>query len=101
MELLIKLKESEFPEHFVINGQHINDKHIIANAFNTYYTGLGPNLASKILPMPGQHVTDYLENPVESNFTFTTITVEDVSKIIDGLKSKPSSIVDNISVYII
>ena len=36
----------KLPDYFKIDGNIVNDKHVIANKFNTCFTNIGPTLAS-------------------------------------------------------
>ena len=38
----------KLPDYFKIDGNIVNDKHVIANKFNTIFTNIGPTLASQI-----------------------------------------------------
>ena len=38
----------KLPDYFKIDGNIVNDKHVIANKFNTFFTNIGPTLASQI-----------------------------------------------------
>ena len=53
------------------------------------------DIADKIPPAP--HFNNYLNNPVESKFSFHTITENKVSSIINKLKNKISYGYDSIS----
>ena len=39
---------NSYPEKFKDNGSHITDCKSIANGFNSFFTNVGPSLASKI-----------------------------------------------------
>ena len=73
----------------------INDLVVIANKLNDYFTHIGSTLADKIPPAP--HFNNYLNNPVESQFLFHTITENKVSDTINKLKNKISYGYDSIS----
>ena len=62
----------------------------IANKFNEYFAHIGSRstLADKIPAAP--HFNNYLNNPVETKFSFQTITENKVSNIINKLKNKIS-----------
>ena len=66
----------------------IHDPVIITNKFSNYFAHIGSTLADKIPPAP--HFKNYLNNPVESQFSFHTITENKVSNTINKLKSKIS-----------
>ena len=60
----------------------------IANKFNEYFAHIGSRstLTDKIPAAP--HFNNYLNNPVETKFSFQTITENKVSNIINKLKNK-------------
>ena len=72
-------------EYFDINGIRIYDKNIIANSFNTFYTGIGPSLC-RTLPKSDVNPTSYLKSRNKySMFTEPTNDIE-VKKLISNLK---------------
>ena len=75
----------------------LTEEHEIANAFNTYFTNIGPSCASNIKTNTDKTFDYFLGRPRALKFTFNQITETDVIKIIDGLPSKTSSGIDDIS----
>ena len=73
----------------------LNDPLVIANKFNEYFAHIGSTLADKIPPAP--QFNNYLNNPVESKFSFHAITENKVSSIINKIKNKLSYGYDSIS----
>ena len=73
---------------FLVDDQMISNPVTIANKFNEYFAHIGSTLADKIPAAP--HFNNYLNNPVETKFSFQTITENKVSKIINKLKNKVS-----------
>ena len=73
---------------FLVDDQMISNPVTIANKFNEYFAHIGSTLADKIPAAP--HFNNYLNNPVETKFSFQTITENKVSKIINKLKNKIS-----------
>jgi len=86
-----------FPKYFLINNQYISDENSVANAFNKYYTEIGPELAQSIVPPRNKSYTDYLLSPVSHEFQFEQVNVEEIEKVIDNLKPKTSSGIDGVS----
>ena len=41
-------KKNNYPEAFLINGELISDKVVLANQLNLYFSNIGSNLASQI-----------------------------------------------------
>ena len=81
----------------MINGHKETENRNIANAFNSYFTEIGPNLAKDIEMPINKNYKDYLTNPVQSNFQFKSVNIEDVVKAIQSLKPKTSCGKDLIS----
>ena len=74
----------------------ISDPMTIANKFNEYFAHIGSTLADKI--PAASHFNNYLNNPVEENFSFKTITENKVSIIKHRkFKNKTSYGYDSIS----
>ena len=85
------------PCRFKVDDKILTEEHEIANAFNTYFTNIGPSLASNIKTNTDKTFDYFLGRPRALKFTFNQITETDVIKIIDGLPSKNSSGIDDIS----
>ena len=89
--------KTQLPELFKLDGKLITDKIDIANQFNTFFTNIGPSLASKITTDGNKTYKSFLNEPSAHEFTFNKITEVDVLNIIDKLPSKAISGVDGIS----
>ena len=88
--------KSRFPETFKqSNGKIISDPKEIATAFNDYFISIGEMGA--VTQPPNCHFSDYLGNKPKCNLQFHRITQGDVAQIIDSLKPKTSTGIDNIS----
>ena len=88
--------KSRFPETFKqSNGKIISDPKEIATAFNDYFISIGEMGA--VTQSPNCHFSDYLGNKPKCNLQFHPITQFDVAQIIDSLKPKTSTGIDNIS----
>ena len=85
------------PCRFKVDDKILTEEHEIANAFNTYFTNIGPSLASNIKTNTDKTFDYFLGRPRALKFTFNQITETDVIKIIDGLPSKNSSGIDDMS----
>ena len=70
---------------------------MIANRLNTFFTNIGPKLASQIVTGGNSSYEDFLINPTVHEFSFDEIREQDVVNVIDKLPSKTSSGVDGIS----
>ena len=92
-----KTSKEDLPKSFILNGSQIDNDKTIADEFNSYFTNIGPKLASHISCPSEKHFTDYLTNPLPMNFSFSNINSDTVIKVINNLKPKPTSGVDNLS----
>ena len=70
----------------------------IANTFAKYFSTVGKDFANKTMP-PQTPLSDYVKKIQNNSKTmyFQPASVEEVSKVISGLKPKTSSGYDNIS----
>ena len=85
------------PQYFIVDREVLTDKHVIANRLNTFFTTIGPKLASHIVTDGNSSYEDILINPTLHEFSFNEIGEEYVVNVIDKLSSKTSSGVDGIS----
>ena len=71
----------------IVNGNIVKSERSIANEFNIFsLTNIGPNLADNINTNNKRTYTSYLTNVTASNFYFSPISQDDVSKIIASLR---------------
>ena len=97
-EILNKQKDkTNFPNYFLYEGRKITDPKEISNEFNSYYVNVGPQLAENIITPSNQSFKDYLQNPIQNQFVFRKVNEATVMKVIDSLKPKCTSGIDNIS----
>ena len=94
-------KKRNLPDFFNIDGELVSHKETIANKFNSYFTNIGPELASKIKTNDDKTFKDYLNTPCEHRFQFTPVTEHEVTRIIDMLKPKSSHGFDGLSVKLL
>ena len=92
-----KNNTSPFPEFFIVDNLKITDSNEIAEHFNRFFTNIGPELAAKIDMPPNKSYTHYLKKTFQHTLTFEKVKKEDIIKIIENLKPKTSSGIDNIS----
>ena len=78
------------------NGKIENDKEI-AEEFNTFFTNIGPKLASQIPQINDKTFDSYLLNTNNCTFDFKNVSEETVTKIINDLPSKSSQGFDRLS----
>jgi hypothetical protein len=79
-------------DYIIVDGSKVTDKLSIADNFNKYFTMLGSNLASKILPatVPFQ---EYLSNNLPNNsksFSLFLTDVTEVTNIVSDIKNSMS-----------
>ena len=90
-------KNTDMPNSFIIDGNKIDDKQTIADRFNSFFTNIGKDLATKITPPKNKLFQDFLKKPVKSVCNFHHTTEEDILKIINNLKPKTSKGHDSMS----
>ena len=97
--ILSKSKQNKsISSEFLCGDVLIKDGVEIANAFNKYFTEIGPKLAESIPTYPNNNFRhNLLKVHCSSKFNFSTVPSEEVEKIISKLKSKSSSGHDGIS----
>ena len=89
---------TQFPNEFTIDNKSITDHKEIADQFNIFFANIGAKLSSgNDRHNEDKSFSDYLNNPTENRFNFSVINVSEVLMIINKLKNKNSSGVDEIS----
>ena len=73
----------------------------IAERFNTFLTNIGPTLAAKINSVSLPHFSTYLTQQFVANFSFSNVSAEDISTIINNFKPKSSAGHDNLSMKLL
>ena len=82
----------------MINNLSVEDPQEIANHFNRFFIDVGSDLSNKIVvDNASSKFTDYLTHPTNLNFNFNLTTENEILTIINKLKNKNSSGVDEIS----
>jgi len=93
--------KSSFPDSFIFNDVAVSDPQQIADNFNDYFSNIGPNLASKIIPPRNKTFNSFLQNPPLSRFKFEKITEENILKLMLNFKPKTSRGIDGISMKLL
>ena len=75
----------------IIDGKTVGNDKGIANALNSHFLNVGPNLANKVNHSSASH-KDYLLNPTTDTVFFTPTDSIEISKEIYSLKNKKSGI---------
>ena len=91
-----KKQKDQLPGFFRSNGAILNDYLDIANGFNTFFSQVGPNLASEI-DNTNFRYENYLKDRNDTSFKFSKISEVDILNICKLLKPKVSSGADFIS----
>ena len=92
-----KKRKENIPDFFKNNTQEeIRGAQKIAEGFNSFFAGIGPELANNIAPSNIDFRT-FLGPQNEEMFIFSTVTHDTLVKIISKLKMKNSAGPDNIS----
>ena len=73
---------SAYPENFVVNGESISDKKKISDAFNKFFTSIGPDLANRLDSSGKPSFSSYLGPRKQTNFNFRPTTNKEVGEII-------------------
>ena len=71
----------------IIDGKTVSNDKGIANALNSYFLNVGPNLANKVDHSSASH-KDYLLNPSTDTVFLTPTDSIEISKEISSLKNK-------------
>ena len=96
-EIICKSNTKKNPEKLLIDGTYILNKQEIVNKFNEYFVGIGPKLANNIPNINNKSYADFLRPQIDSVFHFELLTDDDVTKLINSLRSKSSYGYDGIS----
>ena len=93
-ELRGKTKQSIKPS-FMINGQFVQDRRIIANEFNKYFTSIAKNMNDDLqIELSRSTIPsfeDFMDKSVEGSIYLSDCTTEELMKIISELDSNKSS----------
>ena len=90
-----------FPKYFNVERALIDDKAVIANKFNNFFTSIGSELAQSIDIDGKPKFNSYLTNAKSSRFSFKTVDSASVVKVIKSLKPKTSCGHDGLSMKFI
>lgn len=90
--------QQPLPDIFRVGDSEISDKQAISDVFNTFFSEIGANLASKI-PSPEAEIDfmDFLIDKSDTTFTFNPVDRDSILKAIDSIPSKFSCGYDQIS----
>ena len=97
--ILSKAKKSIKIPKIVVNGSEISDPEAISNAFNEYFTEIGPNLAAQIPTNTSSAVDNINRNDLV--FELHEVSTVQISRLVDKLSICKASGLDNISVRLL
>ena len=95
-----KKSKNDVPSFFRENGDIISDLPSIANGFNNFFSGIGPELADKI-PKSNKSFESFMGEPEPDNFHFSHVHPTLIMKLCSKLKPKTSSGPDHISTKVL
>ena len=88
-DVINRKKSTSSCSRFLINNIITNDKQIIANGFNSYFTNVGPSLARKI-PSDNRSPTFHMKNGIQNTICLDSVVASEVKLIIKNLKEGSS-----------
>ena len=100
-EIIKKCKHETYPDQFVINGDNITNKSVIAENFKNYFATIGSDLASSIENVENITTDHYLRGNFHSEFQFHQIDIKMVEDTIQNLNSTKSTGYDGPSIDLI
>ena len=101
IKLIGKVKsQNKYPEEFRSGDIFVKGDKCIANAFNKFFTNIGPALASKIKLSDGKY-DNYMGNRIKSSIFLNPVTELEIINIVNSAKTKYSKGFDDISMALL
>ena len=88
--------KSSFPQTFNVDNKRTDDKSIIAESFNQYFSKIGLQTSQNV-PPAYKHFTSYMRNTSVNSMFLEPIEPSHVLDVVNKLKSKTSSGHDDVS----
>ena len=88
------------PKVFLVDGQECTSPTAIANAFNNFFTNIGPDLAAKIIPTT-EVFTKYLPVANSKSMALFPTTELEIVNIINSFNKSSSPGMDNITASVV
>lgn len=85
-ELITNNSQNPQTDHFVIDGQHVSNPTQIADAFNTFFTNIGPSLSSKIPHSDTDPLSLLQTNTTIPSIFFSPTSDQEITNIVNQLK---------------
>ena len=99
-EVINTKKNSNSASKFLIDGNYVTDKNVIANGFNSFFVNIGPNLAKKI-PESTDACTKFIKSDrITDTLLWNSTNETELISMIKTLKNGSSGW-DNISTKVI
>ena len=93
-------KVNNFPDHIICKSGKLENLQDIVNEFNDYFCNIGKELAQKI-PNSRRTYNQFLNKQITSNFSFSTVDADLISKVLNSFKPKTSKGTDGISMKLL
>ena len=87
-------------DHLLINGEKVCDSQKMADAFNSHFSKIGPDLTRE-LPKTNKSYKDYLGERTDKNFYLFPVSEYQLRKFIGRMHPKKSCDVNEISMFLI
>ena len=85
-EIISKRTVFSCSQEFLVNGKLTQNKQLIADKFNEYFTTVGSELANEI-PFVTEKPDDYLDGIYKNSMFFAPATTDEIRIIIEKLKN--------------
>ena len=79
------------PQNVEVDGLVLNDKQTIVNAFNTYFTSIGPDLASKVPVRDNINFEKFMKTRLKDSFVLLPVTAHEIECEIQNLNASKST----------
>ena len=102
LNTVINQKEtcSQYPTQFNDEARKVTGNINISNAFNRFFSNIGPALARNI-PNGNTNFTNYLNQKVEESIFLYPVTDEEIIEIVKDAKTKYSKDHDSIDMFLV
>ena len=99
-KIMNKVKPHNKIDHVHINDKEVKDPSDIANAFNSFFSSIGPDLASKIR-CNNLHFSKFLSRRLTKTIFFDITTQSEIVNIVKSLQPKTSTGYDGLSMKLL
>ena len=96
-EILGKKTDNLPKDKFTLHGDNIVNPHNYATVFNSFFSNIGPKLASQIKNKNNTHFTDFLPEPFNKSIFFNPTNPNEIINITKALNSSKSQGYDEMS----